>query len=67
MFFSRFHHTQIAADRPELSILELAKEMTAHFERMADDEKQKYVDMAQQDRERYESEKAEYEKDYGNH
>ena len=62
--FATEARSRIAADRPELSMTEQAKEMGALWKRMSDSEKQKYIEMAQKDRERYESEKAEYDKDF---
>jgi hypothetical protein len=63
-FFAAEARSRIAAARPELSMTEQAKEMGAEWKRMADSEKQAYVEMAKKDQERYESEKAEYYKDY---
>eukprot|EP01043_Picozoa_sp_COSAG02_P047153 COSAG02_NODE_4488_length_5300_cov_3.299366_3_plen_460_part_00 len=63
-WFAHEARPRIAADRPGLSHLEMAKELAAQFGQMAESEKQKYVDLEQQDRERYEAEKAEYDKEH---
>jgi hypothetical protein len=62
--FAAEARSRIAAEHPQLSMTEQAKEMGAQWKRMGDVEKQKYVDMAQKDQVRYASEKAEYFKDY---
>ena len=62
--FAAEARSRLAAEHPELSMTEQAKEMGAQWKRMGDAEKQKYMEMAQKDRERYESERAEYYKDY---
>lgn len=63
-FFAAEARTKIAAERPELKMTDQAKEMGVQWKRMSAADKQKYVEMAQKDKERYASEKAEYYKDY---
>jgi uncharacterized protein (DUF736 family) len=63
-FFAAEARGRIAAEHPELKMTDQAKEMGARWKRMPDAEKQKYVDLAQKDQERYTAEKADYYKDY---
>ena len=55
---------RVKAENPDLKITEMAKVIGAKWKALSDDEKQKYNDMAEKDKERYAAEKATWDEEH---
>lgn len=63
-FFTADMRERVKQENPDLKITEMAKVMGAKWKQMSDADKQKYVDMAEKDKERYAAEKVTWDRDH---
>ena len=59
-FFQSERRPELKKEKPELDNKQIISEMSAEWKKMTEKEKKKYVDKAEEDRKRYEKEKAAY-------
>ena len=59
-FYQKERREPLKKEKPNLSNKELISTMSAEWNKMKDTDKKKYVELAEQDKKRYEKEKAAY-------
>ncbi len=59
-FYQKERREPLKKEKPNLSNKELISTMSAEWNKMKDTDKKKYVELAEQDKKRYEKEKASY-------
>ena len=59
-FYQKERREPLKKEKPNLSNKELISTMVAEWNKMKDTDKKKYVELAEQDKKRYEKEKASY-------
>lgn len=57
MFYSQERRVTLKAEQPDLSITDASKVIGAEWKALSDHDKQKYMDLFEEDRKRYASEK----------
>ncbi len=59
-FFSNHHRESVKRENPDIPFGEVAKRISELWKKTSDSEKQKYIKLAEKDKQRYESEMAKY-------
>ena len=59
-FYQKERREPLKKEKPNLNNKELISQMSVEWNKMKENEKKKYLDLAEKDKKRYEKEKAEY-------